>query len=166
MNVIRIRRKPTEVNLQIQMIGFTLVAVGIFLATVIHQIAGHPVQTDLPNIDSSLLVLMGLSQGGYLGKKLVTMGSPVLYPISAPSGPPATVVNALGACFGSTQAGNQLCIDGTAVPVTSWSDSKIVFAIPALNPATGAAWVRPQQQVQLSVLVNGQSTNEVPYSVT
>jgi len=57
---------------KIQMVAFTFLAAGIFLATVIHQVLANPVQTDLPDIDSSLLVLMGISQGGYLGKKLVT----------------------------------------------------------------------------------------------
>jgi hypothetical protein len=56
---------------KIQMVAFTFIAVGIFVVTLIHQIAHDPVQTTLPDIDSSLLVLMGLSQGGYLGKKLV-----------------------------------------------------------------------------------------------
>ena len=42
--------------------GFTLVVIGIYLATVIHQIVSNPVITSLPNIDASLLVLMGISQ--------------------------------------------------------------------------------------------------------
>lgn len=58
---------------KIQMIAFTLLAVGIFLTTVFHEIHAHPGQGGLPNIDSSLLVLMGISQGGYLGKKLVSI---------------------------------------------------------------------------------------------
>jgi len=58
---------------KIQMIAFTLLAVGIFLTTVFHEIRAHPGQAGLPNIDSSLLVLMGISQGGYLGKKLVSI---------------------------------------------------------------------------------------------
>jgi len=57
---------------KIQMIAFTFVAVGIFLATVIHQIAHNPPTGTLPDIDTSLLVLMGISQGGYLAKKLVS----------------------------------------------------------------------------------------------
>jgi len=57
---------------KIQMLGFTFVAVGIFLATVIHQIASNPPITGLPDIDTSLLVLMGLSQGGYVAKKIVS----------------------------------------------------------------------------------------------
>jgi hypothetical protein len=59
---------------KIQMVGFTLVAVGIFVATFFHQIFASPILTSLPNIDSSLLVLMGISQGGYLGKKIVSFG--------------------------------------------------------------------------------------------
>jgi hypothetical protein len=58
---------------KIQMIAFTLLAVGIFLTTVFHEIHAHPGRAGLPNIDSSLLVLMGISQGGYLGKKLVSI---------------------------------------------------------------------------------------------
>src|SRR5262249_59795753 len=55
---------------KIQMMAFTIIGIGIFLATVLHQIAIGDVQDGLPNIDSSLMVLMGFTQGGYLGKKL------------------------------------------------------------------------------------------------
>ena len=44
---------------KIQVMGFTFVALGIYLATVIHQIVSNPVITTLPNIDTPLLVLMG-----------------------------------------------------------------------------------------------------------
>jgi hypothetical protein len=57
---------------KVQMVGFTFVALGIFLATLFHQIASNPVATALPDIDSSLLVLMGISQGGYLAKKITS----------------------------------------------------------------------------------------------
>jgi hypothetical protein len=57
---------------KVQMVGFTFVALGIFLATLFHQIASAPVTTTLPDIDSTLLVLMGISQGGYLAKKLTS----------------------------------------------------------------------------------------------
>jgi hypothetical protein len=74
---------------KIQMIGFTFISVGIFLATLIHQIHSNPVQTGLPNIDSSLLALMGISQGGYLGTKLVppTNAAPSAIPAPAPPAP-------------------------------------------------------------------------------
>jgi hypothetical protein len=63
---------------KIQMMGFTIVTIGIFLATVIHQIVSRPGVTSLPEIDTFLVVLMGISQGGYLGKKLVTTNAPTL----------------------------------------------------------------------------------------
>ena len=66
---------------KLQLMAFTLIAIGIYLATLIHQVVSNPVITTLPNIDSSLLVLMGISQGGYIGKKLVTFNNPVLYPV-------------------------------------------------------------------------------------
>lgn len=57
---------------KVQMVSFTFVAIAIFLATLFHQIATNPPLTALPDIDSSLMVLMGISQGGYLAKKLVS----------------------------------------------------------------------------------------------
>jgi hypothetical protein len=74
---------------KIQMMGFTIIAIGVFLATVGHQVATDDISAGLPNIDSSLLVLMGISQGGYLGKKLVTFGTPALYTQIRLTPPPA-----------------------------------------------------------------------------
>jgi hypothetical protein len=61
---------------KIQMMAFTILAIGIFLATVIHQIVTNDKAAGLPDIDASLMVLMGISNGGYLGKKLVTFSTP------------------------------------------------------------------------------------------
>lgn len=57
---------------KIQIMAFTLVTIGIFLAAVIHQIASSPPVTSLPDIDGTLMVLMGISSGGYLAKKTVS----------------------------------------------------------------------------------------------
>ncbi len=76
---------------KIQMIGFTFIAVGIFLATFIHEIHTNSFATGLPNIDSSLLVLMGLSQGGYVGQKLVSSPTRLA---RAPIAPPSTAATA------------------------------------------------------------------------
>jgi hypothetical protein len=57
---------------KIQMVGFTILTIGIFLATVIHQVVSHRPITSLPDIDTSLVVLLSISLAGYLGKKLVT----------------------------------------------------------------------------------------------
>jgi IPT/TIG domain len=151
---------------KIQMTGFTLVAVGIFLATVIHQIVANPVVTSLPNIDSSLLVLMGISQGGYLGKKLVTFGAPVVYAPDPVRAPAQTAVTLSGTNLGSSSSGNQLTMDGTPIATTSWTASSIGFSVPGNHPDTGAPWPAGTTTVQLVVSVMGQTSNSVPFGVT
>lgn len=75
---------------KIQMVGLTIIAIGIFLAAVTHQIVSNQVTSSLPDIDATLVVLMGVSQVGYLGKKLVTSG-----PATAPSVIPDRPVNVI-----------------------------------------------------------------------
>jgi IPT/TIG domain len=150
---------------KIQVMGFTLVAIGIYLATVIHQIVSHPVITSLPNIDTSLLVLMGISQGGYLGKKLVTFGSPALYTADPPTAAAGAPVALKGANLGASPAGSLLTLDGAQIPFTRWSDSTIVFNLPPSEPVTNTAWT-PSQQVQFAVVVSGQTSNAITFTVT
>jgi hypothetical protein len=86
---------------KIQMMGFTIIAIGIFLATVIHQVVNDAISVGVPDIDSSLLVLMGISQGGYLGKKLVTFGTPALDTPNPASAAHSTAVTLPGASLGT-----------------------------------------------------------------
>ena len=137
---------------KIQMIGFTIIAVGIFLATVIHQIAIGDIQGGLPNIDASLMVLMGISQGGYLGKKLVTFGTPTLYPPNPGSGPPDTPVTVRGANLGSPPD-SQLMLNGVPFDGT-WSAASIQFTVPQNDPATGASWTGLPKDVPIVVSVS------------
>jgi IPT/TIG domain len=156
---------------KIQLFGFTFVAVGIFLATVIHQIVSNPVVTSLPNLDSALLVLMGISQGGYLGKKLVTFNTPTLYPPVPSTAAPGDPVTLSGANLGSPSgsalapAGARLTIDSIPIPITTWSDSAIKFAVPETSPAGGAAPWPPPKPVQLAAVVGGQTSNPVSLTV-
>lgn len=150
---------------KIQMMGFTIVAIGVFLATIGHQVATDGISVGLPNIDSSLLVLMGISQGGYLGKKLVTFGTPTLYtpdPAKVAAGNP---VKLPGANLGSSPG--QLTLNGAPIPPTTWSATAISFTVPVVNPARGnAAWNSPQETVQLVASVMGQASNPVDLTVT
>jgi hypothetical protein len=144
---------------KIQIMAFTLIAIGIYLATLIHQIVSNPVITTLPNIDSSLLVLMGISQGGYLANKLVTYNEPVLYPPQPPAAVAGqTEVMVTGANLGTpasgalAPAGAQLLLDGAPVTPRHWSATAITFIVPADHP-TG--------QATLAVRVGGQHSNSV-----
>jgi hypothetical protein len=148
---------------KIQMMGFTFIAVGIFIATLIHQLRGNPVNTELPDIDTSLLVLMGLSQGGYVGKKLVSVTTPVLYAPVPPEAAPGAEVTLNGASLGSAQGTSRLLLDGQDIPATTWSETSIKFSVPAAHPS--GAW--PQGPVHLVVDVGGgRRSNDVVLAVT
>src|SRR6266508_3677214 len=64
-----------------QMLGWTLIAVAIYLLGVVEQVEhihGGDIplaSAGLPNIDDFLMLLMGLSTSAYLGKKYVSTGS-------------------------------------------------------------------------------------------
>lgn len=152
---------------KIQMIGFTIVAVGIFVATVVHQIFSAKTNANLtaalPDIDASLLVLMGISQGGYLGKKLVTFGTPALYPLSPDSGIPGTTVTLRGANLGSPP-NSQLMLNGVVLNAT-WSPTSVQFTVPVNDPATGAAWAGLPTVVPVVVSAGGQPSNSVNFTV-
>jgi hypothetical protein len=148
---------------KIQVTGFTVLAVGIFLATVIHQIAATPVVTTLPNIDSSLLALLGISQGGYLGNKLVTFGAPVLYGPSQPSVAPGEEVTLPAANLGSS-SGAQLTLAGQPIKATS-AAGRITFTVPESDPVTGASWRGLPRAVDLAVSAMGRTSNPVTFIV-
>jgi IPT/TIG domain-containing protein len=155
---------------KIQMVGFTFVAIGIFLATVIHQISSSPPTVELPNIDSSLMVLMGISQGGYLGKKLVTLGAPILSApsptqVAASTSSAGSSVTVTGANLGQSQLGSVLLLNGKQFTPTSWASTSIVFEVPTTNPAGNTPWPA-SSQLSISVIVGGQQSNTVTVEVT
>jgi hypothetical protein len=108
---------------------------------------------------------MGISQGGYLGKKLVTFGTPALYPPSPESGPVGTKVTLTGANLGSSP-GSQLMLNGTQFGAT-WLPTSLQFSVPDDDPATTVPWAGPfPQKMEIVVSVQGQASNSVYVSVT
>jgi hypothetical protein len=67
---------------KVQMIAWTFIAIVTYLIAVGSKIHQRD-YSSLPDIDSALMVLMGLGQGAYLGKKLVTQDA------TAPEAPQA-----------------------------------------------------------------------------
>jgi hypothetical protein len=113
------------------------------------------------------MVLMGLGQGAYLGKKLVTTDTPRLTGLTPSSGPVATSVTISGLSFGEGQNGNVITIDGAPniAPATSWHDTQINFNIPTTHP--NGAPVSPGQRLEIGLIINGQeSANRLPFTVT
>lgn len=60
---------------KIQMVAWTLVAIAAYLINLGKRIAASEV-SQLPDIDSALMALMGVGQGGYLGWKLASVDAP------------------------------------------------------------------------------------------
>lgn len=63
---------------KVQIISFTLAAAIIFLAMFGRQIVSNPTAASLPDLNTSLTVLIGISQASYLGRKPVTGTPPAL----------------------------------------------------------------------------------------
>jgi hypothetical protein len=149
---------------KIQMMIWTLVAIVIYLFPVVDQIgSGHA----LPDIDPTLMVLMGLGQGAYLGKKLVTTITPRLTGLSPVEGNPGTQITIIGMAFGAEQAGSLVTMDRNPFQPQGlqWADTQIQFTLPE-KPPSGQAW-KPGQRVIFGVIVGGQeSVNTLPFTVT
>jgi hypothetical protein len=60
---------------KIQMITWTFIAAAAYLIVVCHDLMGQTI-TQLPDIDKSLMALMGLGSAAYLGKKAVDQTTP------------------------------------------------------------------------------------------
>ena len=93
---------------KLQMFLFTLVSIVFFLITVADNInSGIVSNLVLPDLDQSLLVLMGVSSGGYLGKKFITRERPTISGIlpSEVLAGTATTVMLMGRALGTKEIG-------------------------------------------------------------
>jgi hypothetical protein len=162
---------------KIQMLAWTLIAIATYFVTVWQQVgqigqgtlacSASPSPCGLPDIDGALMVLMGLGQGAYLGKKLImTNPATQLLKMAPLSGKPTDIVTVYGLSFGAKQNDSVITLDGLplAADSKSWADTKISFAIPEAHPS-GESW-KPSQDVNVGVSVGGQdSVNTLPLTV-
>jgi|SRR5579871_866277 len=153
---------------KVQMLAWTLIAVVVYLIAIFAKY--HSGDWKLPDIDNSLMVLMGLGHGAYLGKKLTSQDVIHLTSLSPNAAALANLpmdMTIVGTSFGDSQGGSLLSMDGTAVTasVKIWSATKIVFTFPATQ-SNGSAWTKGQT-VLVGLLVEGQeSDNKLPFSIS
>ena len=154
---------------KIQMLAWTAIAVFVYLTDTMRllQTVGGP--TRFADIDASLMVLMGLGQGAYLGKKLVTSDTPRLTRVSkattSPAGAgPVTTVTLEGESLGATAG--VVTLDGLPLQSQSWTDSLVTFTLPPQHPS-GAAWptLPATRTVQVGVIAAGQQSNTLPLAI-
>jgi len=157
---------------KIQLVAWTAIGVGVFLT----QLAGVltiPIPaggsaTDiapllvLPDIDQTLLVLMGLGSAAYLGTKLVPSTAVQVGVLSTPTVKAGSSVTINGMRFGSTgfvQIGDAEVHGGL-----TWSDTAVTVKIPLKKP-DDSDWAFG---TPLDVTVfgsNGKSVNSVPLTI-
>jgi hypothetical protein len=148
---------------KIQMMIWTLLAIVIYLFALVDQIGGDLV---LPDISTTLMVLMGLGQGAYLGKKLVTTVTPRLTGLSPGEGTPGTQITITGMAFGTKENGSLITMDRNPFfpQGVVWADAQITFMLPD-KPPSGQDWT-PGQRVSFGVIAGGQeSANSLPFTV-
>ncbi|MDB4963973.1 MAG: hypothetical protein JWP01_3972 [Myxococcales bacterium] len=150
---------------KIQMLAFTTIAVVFYLVRMSLQESVLPALTD---IEPSLMALMGLSQGAYLGKKLTTTETPKVTGISPAMGRAGDIVKLTGISFGAEQDGNVVTVDGTPVPeVTAWTDKEIKFKLPA-ERSPAVAW-KDGDRATVAIVANGREASALTqfvYSAT
>lgn len=152
------REDGGEIDLtKAQMLAWTYIAVAVYVFHLFHFFNTWRPNTgeQFPDIDAALMVLMGLSQGVYVGKKLATADTPVLNLLGPASGPPGTPIRISGASFGSPQGLGILTLDTIAITPTGWNDTEIVFTLPDTHP-TKNKWTMGQT-IAIDVVVNGRS---------
>jgi hypothetical protein len=154
-----------------QMLAWTFIAVGVYLFGLFGAIqSGSVVQTDgsvaLPDIDSTLMVLMGLGQAAYIGTKLTTANAPQVTGLSIGAGKPGVPLTIHGSSFGGEQKGSLITFDGRSSDVipSQWSDTDIILSVPEKIPGhpdipTGGLGV------DVGVVVAGVGSNKVPFTV-
>ena len=150
---------------KIQMLAWTVIAIGIYSINVGVQLKRGPYNS-LPDIDSALMVLMGLGQGAYLGKKLVSTDTPRITAVSSQKTAGVTVVTIQGDTFGQAQNGSLVTIDNLPLttPVNSWSNTQVVFNLPANHP--NGQPLTAGQQVLIGLSVGGHdSATRLPLTI-
>lgn len=71
---------------KIQLMAWTAIAIGVFLSKLALQIHQGDFST-FPDVDGTLLALLGIGQGSYVGKKLASIDPPAAAPAAQPVAP-------------------------------------------------------------------------------
>jgi hypothetical protein len=157
---------------KIQLLAWTAVALASYLLATASAVSATGATGELPplpDIDAALMVLMGLGQGVYLGRKLVVKQSTGITHLDKTSAAPGEEVVAFGVGFG--QRNDQSAVELNEVPIAAedivrWQETRVTFTVPAESP-TQAAWLKPSQEVRVNVRVNGQpGATAAPLTVT
>ncbi|WP_179372142.1 IPT/TIG domain-containing protein [Nitrosopumilus ureiphilus] len=160
-SMLQEKGKPTLTRFQ--MFGWTWIGIVIYLIILFSNVSdtannGNFEELILPDIDPTLVVLMGMSQGAYLGGKIVTKQEIEITGIFPSNQKANASIVITGSNFGNTQGfvrfGDNVISAGK---INSWDNSKIEVTIPVGTPSG-------KHQVQVGV--EGTLTDEKEYETT
>lgn len=146
-----------------QMFIWTLIAMGIYLVNVLRMwwFLDPSVEFSLPNVDSTLLILTGVSQAAYVGKKLVTRDEkPTIKSVDPAAGAKANdtiIIN--GAAFGSKEG--DVSLGKISIKIVVWYDSIIHVRIVAKSAEVSI----PTEKTVLCVKTAFDQIVTVPFNV-
>jgi hypothetical protein len=155
---------------KVQMLTWTAIAAATYLFAVFKAIPTFQ-GADFPDINPTLMLLMGLGQAAYLGTKIVSAQNTIISNLTPARGAgPGSQITINGSGFG-TSLGTIQFGDVVAAPAMSsggpqWSDTSVTFIIPPTQ-ASGQPFAGGQT-VYVAVLLQGNNTtaasNTVPYT--
>ena len=165
---------------KIQLVTWTCIAVTVFLSQVFYLIWHHtapvplptpqaPLTVDMPQIDQALLILSGIAQGTYLGRKLVPDFVSTLSLLSPSRAKPGDEITLTGNGFGTVRGGNVVTIDGAVIDVEikAWTNNEIKLVVPGSQVFADASLTVPVagKAVELGLVTNGvNSANKKPFT--
>ena len=162
---------------KIQTITWTVFAIVIYLVgvdAILHKINNLPPTTTslpeglgLPDIAPALMVLIGLGNAAYLGKKLVTTDTPALTALALEKTGTTANVTVTGVALGASQGGSRIVVNDKELDVVplEWTNERVKFKLPDKNPEGGGDWVNGQI-VRVRLFVRGQTTNQLTFTIT
>lgn len=165
---------------KMQTVAWTLLAIVVYLVCVDNTLDSiqslsqkglgtPPFPTEripFPDIGATLMVLTGLGDAAYLGKKLVTTQTPIINRMLPDRGSKDTVVTITGVSFGATQNGSRITIDDADVANPGdlvWNNNQIKFKLPDKHP-NGTDWVAGKK-ILIGLTINGQVSNKLEFTV-
>jgi hypothetical protein len=162
---------------KIQLISWTFIGIGIFLLTTLNDVMGSSgAPTGLPDIDSTILVLMGIGEGAYIGKKITTKDDPAapkLNSIKPDEGGLDQEITVTGTNF-EKDAQRIVTIGGKKVQFKKgnesiWKDGMVRFKLADIESISGESLdkiLKEGAKVEIGVIIgNRSSIIDIPFTI-
>lgn len=168
---------------KIQLMAWTFIGIGIFILKVLNSVLeSSNIPSSLPDIDATLLALMGIGQGAYVGKKIATKEEkesiPRIYDISPKEGGADTDIVITGINFGDDPNNSEIKIDDKSIGRESWDKpprwglGEVKFLIGDIKPGaiaddlkTADIFKPEKMEIKIKVSVRGKDSNSKSFKI-